>query len=290
VPAFAEPKPEYNISPETQAGYTLVDIDFSTDLTIASLDNHYLLPAFVKKDKAEPDGLMLLGRLGSGSNAVNEGFAGTFTSSDALFSLANAEAGPDINQPNDYRAEEGGTTYNIGFGIELPLGRKWRLVTGMGYMNQQAPGTSNVVKDNSGSYSPIGAYDPTDPGTVFLSTPYNYTASNSYVNLPVQVKYPFIDRRVKFRVGMGLSTDMMIAHTINSEEFGSSSIQPGVTNYNQVGLAGLLNLDFRINLTNSYALAFETGIRKGFTPIVKNGAIYPTSFNLGVVLFYQLGK
>jgi hypothetical protein len=54
-----------------------------------------------------------------------------------------------------------------------------------------------------------------------------------------------------------------------------------------VVLAGLINLDISYSLTDQYAVALETGWRKGFTSIDVSKDYYPSSFTIGLILFYQ---
>jgi hypothetical protein len=206
---------------------------------------------------------------------------------DMLSASADFESGYLNNTQGDIRSEEGGTTYSSGLGAEIPLGKKWSIISGVGYMIQRAPGTSNIVYDDNGNYVPLGAYSAIKPGTIFLSESYSYTAVNRFVNIPLVVKYPIVDRKFKLRLGAGFSNDLMIQNTITTQEYAEVKNSVGDTNYAPYGITGILNLDLRFKLTDNYALAFETGLRKGFTSINSSGNRYPTSFNVGIMLFYH---
>jgi hypothetical protein len=58
--------------------------------------------------------------------------------------------------------------------------------------------------------------------------------------------------------------------------------------YKTVVLAGLINLDLSYSLNNQYAIALETGWRKGITSIDERKDYYPSSFTVGLILFYKI--
>lgn len=254
---------------------TIADDDLGTDF--------YIIPFFTPLNQDSESGILALASLSTGNRSVSNGVNGMemfAASADFENVFLNSNQG-------DIRSEEGGTTYNIGLGVEIPLGKKWSLISGLGYMIQRAPGTSNIVYDDNGTYVPMGTYSPIKPGTIFLADSYSYISENQFVNIPVVLKYPIIDRKFKLRLGAGLSNDFMIRNSIVTQEYADAKNNVGDTNYAPYGLTGLLNLDIRFKLTDSYSLAFETGLRKGFTSINGSGERYPTSFNLGIMLFYQ---
>ena len=256
----------------------------------SALDSYYILPAYNKPTKTYDGNLLAYGRLNSGRQTSSSGFE----SMDLLFSRTETmDASPanDLgNNQYDNRSEEGGTAFYLGFGVEIPMSRRFRLTTGLGVQNQRLTGSSNVIDDNNGLELPLGIYDPIAPGAVFLNTNYDYVSSNQFISLPIAVKYIFVDKKVKFRGGVGLSPDFMLSHKIISEDYGTNSVKPSETYYNSFQLSGLFNFDVMFSLGSNYGLAVETGLRQGLRPIVTHGSDFATSFNLGVVLFYQFDK
>ena len=222
--------------------------------------------------------------MGTGSLSANNGFGGF-----GLQSADLAEAPGGLNSSfSDDRVENPGSTYYFGAGIEMPIGKRWSILAGLGYLAQNASGTSNIVLDVGSGNQPLGAYDPIIPGTIFLSESYNYSVTNSYINVPVTFKYPFINRKIKFRGGIGISTDFMISHVVNSEAYGKANYNPASMDYRTVVLGGLINLDISYSLSRQYSVALETGWRKGFTAIDVSKDYYPSSFTLGLILFYKI--
>ncbi len=268
-------------------GYDLKDIDLGVEYSPVSLDDYYLIPFYLPAGQARR-GLLASANVGTGS--LNNG--GSFTAFPGLekADLAYAPTSGDGNLSvvADSRYENPGSTYYVGGGIALPVGKRWSLLTGIGFLSQRATGFSNLVFDVGKGYQPLGAYDPVVTGAVLLNEPYSYTVTNNYLNVPVTLKYPFIDKRVKFRAGIGLSADIMLAHIVSAEGFGTSNYKPSSLGYTPVVLAGLFNFDVSYGLTEHYTLALETGWRRGFTAIDETRTYYPSSLTMGLVLFYQI--
>ena len=151
-------------------------------------------------------------------------------------------------------------------------------------------GSSNLIYDENGKQYPVGIYDPIVPGTIFLSENYDYVSNNQFISVPIGAKYALVDKRVKLRFGLGVSPDFMISHKVSSTAYGNSSAKLSQTEYNTVQFTGLANLDVLLPLHTNYGLALETGLRQGLVPYVKNGSEFTTSFNFGVILFYQIKK
>ena len=282
---LAEGHPNVIIDVNTKK-YDLTSIDMKIEEPGNELEQHYLIPYYIPVGSIERDMLASI-NMGTGSASAGSGFSGlgSFESADMMA----AEPLDNISS-TDTRSEFNGSTYYIGAGVELPVGNKWSLLTGLGYLTQTANGTSNIVLENGGSYQPVGAYDPILPGTVFLSEAYDYTVNNRYINIPLTLKYSLINKKFKLRAGFGLSSDFMLSHNLKSESYGSANYSPSSMDYKPIVLAGLINFDISYNLNNRYSVALETGVRKGFTPIDESKEYYPSSFTVGLILFYKFHR
>ncbi|MEN8251323.1 MAG: outer membrane beta-barrel protein, partial [Bacteroidota bacterium] len=252
-----------------------------------ALENHYLLPFYLSQPHEMERELLASLNMGRGSASSAGGSSGIGN----LFASDRYEALADFGSnkiSTDDRYENKGITSYLGAGIEVPFGEKLALLAGVGYLAQKATGMSNIVVDDGGEYKPVSAYDPIEPGAVFLSDSYEYSVLNSFLNIPITVKYPFINKKVKLRGGIGLSTDIMVGHKVSSSEYSSASYQPKAMEYKPVVFSGLANLDVRYDLSESYGVAFEMGYRKGLTSIDESQQYYPSSFTAGLVLFYKI--
>lgn len=269
------------LSSSSTIGYGMEVFDLNNSIIVADINDYYFIPYYLPS--GNPPNRNLLASLNMGTGSLNA--SNGFSTQNADF----AEAATDFNSSfSDDRVENSGTTYYFGAGVELPIGKRWSFLAGLGYLAQKASGTSNIVLDAGNGYQPLGAYDPIVPGTIFLSESYNYSVTNSYINVPLTFKYPFVNRKIKFRGGIGVSTDFMISHTINSDTYGKASYSPASMEYKTVVLAGLINLDLSYSLNNQYAIALETGWRKGITSIDESKDYYPSSFTVGLILFYKI--
>ena len=268
---------------------TRKNIDFSylnEGSSLSEIKSYYMVPYFmpVKKDDFSNTNLLASLNMGTGSVSNTTGSSKI----EALF--AQNDQSPDVSgfKNNVSRSEESGTTYYLGGGVEFPLGKKWSLLTGIGYRAQHAQGTTNIVLENGTNYQPLGAYAPITSGTAFLSETYSYSATNSYLSVPVAFKYPFIQKRVMLRAGLGISSDLMLSYRITSEAYGSASYSPKSQEYKTFLLGGIATIDISYNLNKQYAIAFETGYRRGLTSMDENKEYYPSSFTVGIILFYKI--
>jgi hypothetical protein len=272
------------LSNSSASGYGMEVFDLDNSIVVTDMHDYYFIPYYLPFSNSTDRSLLASLNMGTGSLNAGNGF-NSFGLQNADF----AEAAADLSSGfSDDRVENSGTTYYFAAGVELPIGKRWSLLAGLGYLAQNASGTSNIVVDAGNGYQPLGAYDPIAAGTIFLSESYNYTVTNSYINVPLTFKYPFVNRKIKFRGGIGISTDFMISHTINSDTYGKASYNPASMEYRTVVLAGLINLDLSYSLNKQYAIALETGLRKGFTSIDESKNYFPSSFTVGLVLFYKI--
>ncbi|MCF6352092.1 MAG: PorT family protein [Cyclobacteriaceae bacterium] len=265
-------------------GFGLLNWDI--DFQLANLDSYYIIPYFMPLKKPEDRNLLASLNMGTGSASTSGGlFSNTLLESDNGMSLSSSKDGfSNVVE----QSESTGTTFYIGTGIELPMGNKWSVLTGIGYLAQKTEGVNNVVRNGKNGYRPLSIYAPVKKGSVFLSESYQYTLVNNYISIPISVKYPIINRKIKFRAGAGISTDFMLSHTVNSESYQKASYKPSEVDYNPIVLSGLVNFDVSYNINKHYSIALETGVRKGVTPIDKNKDLYPSLFTGGIVLLYKI--
>ena len=250
----------------------------------SGLNQYYILPAYKRKESNFDRSLMAFGNINSGRQT-----AGNFSTMDFVGGSADFENGPDLsNRKNSNRSEDGGATFYVGLGAELPVSKRINLTAGIGYQNQRLNGTSNTIYEENGKQFPVGIYDPLLPGTIFLSENYDYISNNQFISVPVGAKFALVNKRVKLRFGLGLSPDFMLSHRVTSSEYGTSKTSLSETAYNTVQFTGLVNLDVLLPIHTNYGLAIETGLRQGLVPYAQNGSEFASSFNFGIILFYQL--
>ena len=224
---------------------------------LSEIESYYFVPYFMPIEKDKFKGTNLLASLNMGTGSVsNNPPGGSFA--EALFANDQTPNLNDVNKNTTERSENPGTAYYIGAGVEFPLGKKWSLLTGLGYRAQHAMGTSDLIFESEGVEKPLGAYAPIVAGTSFLSNSYEYSVTNSYLSVPVAFKYPFINKRVMLRGGLGVSTDFMLSHKISSEAYGNASYSPEEQNYQRLLLGGVATIDLSYSLNNQYSIAFET--------------------------------
>jgi hypothetical protein len=265
----------------------VIDIQSLQEAPAMLLDKYYILPAYRSSEADFDKTLLAYGNINTGRQSAGSSFSNfNFLQASADFEQASGFGSRDF----DNRYEDGGTTFYVGLGVEIPLTRRINLAAGIGYQNQRLNGSSNTIYEENGRQYPLGIYDPIRPGTIYLSQNYDYLSNNQFISIPVGAKYALIAKQVKFRIGLGVSPDFMLSHKVSSTAYGTSKTALSETAYNTIQFTGLLNMDVLIPLHKSYGLAIETGVRQGLMPYVEYGDQYTTSFNFGIILFYQLKK
>ena len=245
----------------------------------------YIAPWYIPAGKEGTYQSQLLFNLGGGSN----GGKGNFSVNDQLTDASLVEGDMLVtNAGVDLREEKPGSTFYIGAGWEMPLGKKWSLQAGLGYLSRQSKGISNIIVQDGNLQLPVTTYDRIPEEAVYLTETYDYRVTNSYLVMPVVFKYPFVDRKVKFRGGVGLSADILLSHAATTREPGRYNYVPADFGYRPVALSGLLNLDVSYAVAENYAMAFETGWRQNLTNMMGYGELYPSSFTLGLLFYYRL--
>ncbi len=275
----------YPIKEAKAQGVGFEFLNWDAALQLANLTNYYIIPYFMPLKKSEDRSLLASLNMGTGSSSTSSGLFSNATERVEAMSLS---AKSDNFSNVVEQSESKGAAFYIGAGIELPIGSRWSLLTGLGYLAQKAEGVNNVVIDTGKGYQPLSIYTPIGLGSVFLNESYRYTLTNNYISVPTAIKYSIINRKVKFRAGAGISTDFMLNHAINSESYQKAFYKPSEVDYNPIALSGLVNFDVSYNINKHYSIALETGVRKGVTPIDKNKDFYPSSFTGGIVLLYKI--
>ncbi len=276
----------YLIKNANSEGTGFGSFNWGNNFQQANLNSYYFIPYFMPLNNSKNRDLLASLNMGTGTSSSNGGLLnGNFSESAKVASFSDQN---NALSNTLYQKESKGTTFYIGVGIELPIGKRWSLLTGLGYLVQRAEGTNNVVRDSKNGYQPQSIHDPIELGSVFLSESYHYTLTNNYISIPVSVKYPIFNRKLKFRVGAGISTDFMLNHIVNSETYNKASYKPSEVDYNSVVLSGLINFDVNYSINKQYSIALESGLRKGITPIDNNKQFYPSSFTIGVLLIYKI--
>lgn len=267
-------------------GVEFTSLDRGNSFKLVTVNNYYFIPYFMPIKKDIHRNLLASLNMGTGNSSNSGGLLNSFNTENTKVYALSDQNDSFSNASNQYESK--GSTFYIGGGIEFSVGKRWALLAGIGYLSKKAEGTNNVVLVDGGGYKPLGVYDPLELGSVFLSESYHYSLTNNYITVPISFKYPLIKRKIKFRAGAGIGTDFMLSHNINSETHGKASYNPSEIAYESVVLSGLVNFDVSYSLSNQYSIALESGIRKGITPIDKNKEFYPSSFTVGIVLFYKI--
>jgi hypothetical protein len=277
--------PEYVVHAEEPAGVVPGDIG---NYYLSAVNIPHYLAAMARKVPVEADRPQLLafnasGGSGSSGSSAEIGSLRANSFSDMAQSAPAAVTSASVGE-GSRRATV------VGVGFELPVGQRSALQFGLNYFNNSADGTSNRLNLTNTDMEPLAYSDYVDNGMIFTDTPYEYTVSDHYLNLPVIFKYPFLQRKFMIRGGLGSGIDILLNHSVKSASYGRAGYSAGDVGMSPVWLNGVVNVDFGYWIAPKYLLSFETGYRLGFGlgSSNSNTANYQTNFTIGIKLNYQI--
>ena len=119
--------------------------------------------------------------------------------------------------------------------------------------------------------------------------PFEYAVTDNYINLPVIFKYPFLQRKLVIRGGIGSGVDFLINHIVKSDQYGRAAYSGKNVNMSPVWINGVGNIDIGYWIVPKYLLSIEAGYRLGFgfgSNSTSNNI--QSNFMIGIKLNYQL--
>lgn len=247
---------------------------------------YYLAAGALKIDLKTTRGQLIAVNLGAGSGNTEASPGGVFSSAaefaDAAPSGLNAAVAANVG-------EESRRGTIVGFGLEIPVGKRTALQFGLNYFNSRANGTSNRILESGGTITPLAYNDYVDQGMAYTDTPFEYTVTDNYINLPVIFKYPFLQRKLVIRGGIGTGVDLLISHVVKTDQYGRAAYSGKNVGMSPVWINGVGNIDIGYWIVPKYLLSLEAGYRLGFG-LGSNSAAnnIQSNFMVGIKLNYQL--
>ncbi len=208
---------------------------------------------------------------------------------------------PPRSGRDDFKRDENKpSTSTFGIALELPIGKKWGLVSGVAYTKTQItiePKKIFAQMDNDGKvkyrFDCSSGYTYLSPKTVATPTTVGDSISvtessnkTQYVGIPLAVNYTFslgkfsiiptVGAMANFSVKQQIETSLVQGSVKETQT--SNNIQGSKETY----FNAFTNIAFEYNIGKRWAISFAPGASFALTPITKNATVksYPNSFGL----------
>ncbi|MEM9858530.1 MAG: hypothetical protein AAF843_14300 [Bacteroidota bacterium] len=220
---------------------------------------------------------------GSVSSTTPTAEVATFSLNQDDFALAGDFESPVIGK------EEKGRLLNIGINVGAQLTRRWIIQSGVTLIDRTTTNTSNVAENTGMSFRAVNSASElsNSPGINIIDT---YEIDNSYrfISIPVQAGYLLIDRKFGLTLLGGVSNDLFINKSVDSDNSGFQEFDSGegISRYN---LSALMGTELGYQLGKHYIIALTPQIRQAInTTTISGEDVRPTFFEVGFRFKYLL--
>jgi hypothetical protein len=279
-------------------------------------DVAYLMPLEEQTRETDPKRLWAGVNFSSGIFNPNITYDGSpnFTSDAALNTLGAVETinstSTDIqgksNEIMSYKPEESSYNSDISFSYGVNFGykfsKKFVLLGGLAYQHNYGSTTVNTYIEPTATHTKYAnhviAIERASPESGGLNT---YSQLNSevelnsifeFVTLPVNIGYYLIDKKFKWMMTAGITTDIFIKNSIRDDQnlFDQIQYKNGVDSpYNPVYFNGKVGTMLNYGFLKNYQISLEPSYRIGLSDLTKENAAFnsrPSSFLISAGISY----
>lgn len=218
---------------------------------------------------------------------------------------SNAEIQDQASSIMSYKPEESSYQSNISLSYGVDFGyrfsKRFVLISGVGYQQNHGstsvktyiePASSNtkyanhaIVIEKAGPESGLNTYNE-------LNSEVQLNSTFEFVTVPVNVGYYLIDKKIKWLMTAGMSTDIFIKNTIDDSQnmFDPINYKPGDESpYNPVYFNGKLGTMVHYTFSKNYQISLEPSYRIGISSFTKDNSAFssrPSSFLISAGFSY----
>jgi len=223
--------------------------------------------------------------LWTGLNMAAGSFSSNSSGSGAFAADAQSEFVSKSNVANfaDLGEEESGRSFSVGLNIGSSLGKRFVLLGGVNYLEQNTTANSNITSENRA----VSIIEDLRTGNSIEFVD-SYEVNNTYRSLAVPVKlgYYLIDKRIDILLLGGVSNDFFIKKLSSSDE----SIQTNEFTYQDDGyslysIGAIFGTQISYALGDQYSIAIQPQYKRQLT-IFTPQEIRPNGFEFGIRLNY----
>lgn len=257
---------------------------FASQLAFASnlpeVSPHGVPELYVKKDRSSGN-----------SGWASVGFsAGSYNAGSASRDMYMLGSSFDSNNLSVGRVSEesSGSVFQVEMNFGKKLAEKWFVQGGLGYMERNSQGTSNLISAQGNSVADMAL---AESRQVVVSEPYRLDNSMQLLTVPVQVGYILLDHKVGLRLLTGIANEVMIKYQIQDSDgnLGSQSIRAGESDeYNAYGMSALVTTEISYALADHYQVALFPQMRKSLMTLRETDGDLPVSLEIGFRVRYLI--
>jgi len=185
---------------------------------------------------------------------------------------------------------------SVGFGVGLPLGKRWVLKTGLRYSQYRFASTSNAYSNENGQELPIYTRVAFDNSNVTFAGAYEITNTLHSLSIPAQFGWRFLNLgKFSSWLNMGVAADYFVSYTVKGDLnfLETRQVDFAQSNFiNRFNINALTGMEFTYELNSKLALSGEVYFRQ-FIPFNSAESAYnaaPSVFGFGLGVNYYLRK
>ena len=241
---------------------------------------------------------------GSNNNLTPDAAVNTFGSVERIYSTSS-DIQEQSNSIMSYKPEESSYKPNISISYGLDFGyrfsKRFVILSGMDYQQNYGSTTVNtyveptethtkyanhaIVIEKASPESGLNTYNELGSEVILNST-------FEFVTIPVNIGYYLIDRKFKWMMTAGLTTDVFIQNSISDSDnlFDKIQYKTGESSpYNPLYFNGKFGTMFHYTFLGNYQISLEPSYRIGLSSLTKENASFssrPSSFIISAGIAY----
>ncbi len=230
--------------------------------------------------------------LWAGLNITPGYFDLNYQSPVAVQGLQSPNFTPGTLQPKEENRT--GLSMSFGFEIGMRLSERWRLSSGVQYLNNNIQSSTNAILDQRTPVfsSVIESLDLSDSRANITFVPTELDNTFQFLSIPVLAGFLVLDKRVKVLVNAGIASDIFLKNKITAVDrsLESITIHPGSNApFKSVYFNGLVGAEASYEFLPRYLITLEPRYKlaiSDFTRPETSYSSFPSSFGIGVGVKY----
>ena len=233
---------------------------------------------------------------GGPDNLLADASPNTFGSVERIYST-NSDIKEQSNSIMSYKPEESSykSDYSISYGVEFgyKFSKRFVILGGMDYQHNYGSTSVNTYVESTGTHTKYANHaiviERASPESGLdtyseLGSEVELNSIFEFVTIPVNIGYYIIDRKFKWMMTAGLSTDIFIRNSISDSQniFDEIQYKTGESSpYNPLYFNGKVGTMLHYKFLRNYQISLEPSFRLGLTDLTKENATFssrPSSF------------
>lgn len=218
---------------------------------------------------------------------VSAGNFSSGTTSNDMYTLAAYNDNTNSVAVGRVSEDTKGSVFQLEMNVGKQIAPKWIIQGGVGYMERNTAGTSNIVSARGDAMSNLSSES---FASALVGEPYELENSLQMITVPLQVGYILLDNKVGVRLLTGIANEIMLKYQVQDSDGNLSrqAYKPGDTDeYQAYGLSALLSTEINYTIAERYQLALRPQVRQSLISLRDADGTLPRSLELGFAMRYQ---